>query len=142
MQKNIFLQNIYGFTPAQKISSKFNQKWVNASQLKKKTFFCLLTLLTYAGAETKTAQEWWDCKSLSTSLTVFFLHQLDRAPEFHLSIECVFKHTHSFKICCHWCGVLVAIIWPIVETVVVMLWILTAPNPWCSTKTTSAMFIM
>ena len=48
MQKNIFLQNIYGFTPAQKISSKFDQKWVNASQLRKKTFFYLLTLLTYS----------------------------------------------------------------------------------------------
>ena len=34
-----FLQNIYGFTPAQKISSKFDQKWVNASQFKKKLFY-------------------------------------------------------------------------------------------------------
>ena len=62
MQKNIFLQNIYGFTPAQKISSKFDQKWVNASQLKK-NFFYLLTLLTYSAL-------FWMVKimSLSTNL--------------------------------------------------------------------------
>ena len=51
LQKNIFLQNIYGVTPAQKISSKFDQKWANASQFKRKTFFCLLTLLTYSALE-------------------------------------------------------------------------------------------
>ena len=70
-RKNIFLQNIYGFTPAQKISSKFDQKWVNASQLKKKLFFCLLTLLTYSAmTKTKTFRErlqWATQKSFDQS---------------------------------------------------------------------------
>ena len=74
MSKNIFLQNIYGFTPAQKISSKFDQKWVNASQLKKTTFFYLLPLLTYCAVDRFTKR---------------FLSDIDGSPHFSMEVYIV-----------------------------------------------------